>query len=78
MEATETTVEVASSAMLTGTLAKPAEAIPTAGRMTADLVTWILPATMSPSASAATGLIPDTTWVLAAKTIAPAAGRTNV
>ena len=50
----------------------------TAGRTTAALATWMLPATSSPQARASNGWTWVTTRALAAKTIAPAAGRTTV
>ena len=72
------TVEIISSAMLTGTFAAPPVVAVTIGRTAADFTTCTLPATSKPHARASTGLILVTTLALAANAIAPAAGRTTV
>src|SRR5581483_3119575 len=74
----ETAVEVTSSAMLTGTLPAPPVVAVTVGRIATDLTACTLPATSNPQASAITGLRPVMTFVLAAKAMAPATGRTKV
>ena len=74
----DNTVEITSSAMLTGTLAVPPVVAVMAGRTTPDLATCTVPATSRPDANAKTGLISVTTFALAAKAIAPAAGRMKV
>ena len=78
MDRKETTVDVMSSAMLTGTLPAPAVVAVTNGRTAADLTRCTPPATRSPQARAMTGFIPWITFVLAANAIAPATGRTKV
>ena len=73
MEVIETTVETVSSARLTSALPVPPVETVTTGRAVA-LTACTLPATSRPIAMAKTVFI-SITLVLAAKTIAPAAGR---
>ncbi len=77
-ERIETAAEVTSSAILTGTMAVPPVATVTAGRIASDLTAWTLPEMSKPAIRARTGL----TWAmldaLAAKTMAPAVGRTKL
>jgi len=68
-------VDTMSSAMLTGTLPAPPVVAVTAGRTAAALTAWTLPATIRPAASESTGWISVITLALAAKAMAPAAGR---
>lgn len=78
MESTESVVEVASSAMLMGILPLPPVIAVTAGRTAAVFTVFTTPATRIPKAKARIGLMSVITLVLAANTIAPAVGRTNV
>src|SRR5258708_34712850 len=70
----EMRVDVRSSATLAGRFPAPPVTAVMAGRIAADLTTCTLPATSKPQASASRGLI-LATLALAAKTMAPAAGR---
>jgi hypothetical protein len=74
----ERIVASTSSATLTGTLPAPPVVAVTAGRIAADFTTCTLPATRSPAMIPNAGWRPVTTSVLAAKRIAPAAGRMKV
>ncbi len=74
----DTTVENTSSAMLTGTFPAPPVVAVTAGLTARALTECTPPATSSPAASESTGLMSVMTSALAAKAIAPAAGRTKV
>ena len=77
-ESKETTVEVASSAMLTGTFAAPPVVAVTKGRTANDLTACTPPETSRPATSAKIGLTLVKFEALAAKTIAPAVGRIKV
>lgn len=78
MDKTETVVEVTSSAMLTGTLPAPAVVTVTAGLTTRDFTALTPPDINKPASRAKTGWTYSTTEELAAKTMAPAAGRTKL
>ena len=78
IERTETVAEVISSAMLTGVLPAPPVVIVTAGRIASDLTAWTLPEMNKPAIRARTGFTCVMLDALAAKTMAPAVGRTKL
>ena len=71
-------VDMISSAMLTGVFPAPAVVAVKAGRTATDLTVCTLPAMSSPEIIDRIGLMSVITFALAAKAIAPAAGRTKV